>query len=128
MTSAENGNQYAMALAAMKRLSTMRQTTTETLLTFAARVKVEVNRAKQDGVDNSFTGAKKDQYLLLAAAIKRGERANPAANRTSTKSIETQLTTQYSHVVNLSPVVKLLKQEMIAQFDDYPPSTPPSTQ
>ena len=104
----ENGNQYAMALAAMKRLSTMRQRTTGTLLTFSARVVVEVNRAKQDGVNISIAGAEKDQYLLLAATIMRGERANPAANRTSTKSTVTQLNTRYSNVVNPSSMVKSL--------------------
>jgi len=50
MTSSENGNQFAMALGAMKRISSMRQQSAESLLEWNARIEIEVNRAQQDGI------------------------------------------------------------------------------
>jgi hypothetical protein len=113
MTSAENGNHFAMALAAMKRISGMKQQATESLMEWNARIEIEVNRARQDGVALAFPGAARDRYALMPTAIKQ-EYSHPATKKT------VQLTSRYSHPVDQSPQVKSLRSELQEAMDLSP--------
>ena len=117
MTSSENGNHFAMALGAMKRLSSMKQTAAESLMDWNARIELEVNRAQQDGIALVFPGAARDQYALMPAAIKQ-EYAHTASKKT------TQLTSRYAHPVQPSPQVKSLRTELQETQLSSAPTTP----
>ena len=116
MSAPQDGNQFVMALSTMRRLGSIKQEANESMLQFAQRVELEVNRAKEQGIDFAFEGSYKDQYAMIPNAIQGTEGESVAKSQSNA----TYTTTMYKRITQMSPEMRKLKQDFETAEDNDP--------